>query len=295
MLALQLNLRLTDVEGLIAGRTLAKGTRPTRADAAPARRRVVVVDDSAHTGREMRRVRGQIEAAGLDAEITYAVAFASRRAHAEVDLAAEIVEPPRIFSWNIMHVPEILARTCMDIDGVLCADPAADQNDDGPEYARFISDTPALFLPSAPVKYVVTARLEKYRAATERWLAENRVEYEQLVMMDLEDAEERRRAGSHARHKAEFYAGSDSDLFVESDHRQATEIADRSGRQVFAVDRKEMVYPHPGRALAAAPGPFIRSVGRVPPAQALLWGARERVPEPALKLARRLRRGSSGR
>jgi hypothetical protein len=36
------------------------------------------------------------------------------------------------------------------------------------------------------------------------------------------------------------------------------EIAHRSGRQVFAIDRREMVYPTPGRALAAAPAPFLR-------------------------------------
>jgi uncharacterized HAD superfamily protein/adenine/guanine phosphoribosyltransferase-like PRPP-binding protein len=288
ILALQMNLRLTDLEGLLEGRMLAKGFRATReADGRP--RRVVVVDDSVNTGRELKRVREQIDAAGLDMDVTYAAAFVSRTAPDAVDIAAEVVDRPRVFSWNIMHRPEILARTCVDIDGVLCPDPHDHQNDDGPRYLEFLNDTRPLFIPSSPVRYVVTARLERYRPETERWLAARGIEYEQLVMMDLDDAEERRKVGGHARHKAAFYAESDTDLFIESDYGQAAEIAQVAGRQVYALDRKEMLYPSPGRALAAAPAAFARSATRTPPVQALLYGVRDRAPDPLLKLVRRAR------
>jgi uncharacterized HAD superfamily protein/orotate phosphoribosyltransferase len=289
ILALQLNLPLTDVAGFLEGRTLGKGHRPAQDLGESGAKRVVVVDDSVLSGREMRRVREQIDRAGVDAEVTYAVGFATRSTRGEVDIAAELVEPPRIFSWNLMHHPELLARTCIDIDGVLCRDPSDDVNGDGPEYSRFISQTRPLFVPSSPVRYVVTSRLEKYRAETEQWLARHGIRFEQLVMMDLEDAAERRRLGSHGRHKAAFYAASDTDLFVESDYDQAVEIAALSGRQVFAVDRREMVYPSPARALAAAPAPLMRSVGRLPPVQALERSIRARVPRPVRKLVRAVR------
>jgi uncharacterized HAD superfamily protein len=298
ILALQLNLPLTDVDGLLAGRTLMTGRRAVRTgrrDGVAGPGRPVIVDDSVLGGGQLREVRERLASAGHDGDALFAAPFVSRDAQDQVDLFAEIVEPPRIFAWNLLHHPLLMARACIDIDGVLCPDPLRWQNDDGDRYREFLTGTPPLFLPSVPVRYVVTARLERYRAETEAWLAEMGVAYDELVMMDLEDADTRRRLGGHARHKAEFYKRSGMDLFVESSYAQAVEIAARSGRQVFAVDRREMVYPSPARALAEAPGPFLRSVSPVPPARVLRSRVRARVrtalgPRGAAAAKRLLRR-----
>ena len=282
VLALQLNLPLTDVAGYLEDRTLMTGRRPLRATAAQDGGRVVVVDDSVLTGNALRKVKDTLEATGKGDQVLYASPFVTRASREAVDFYGEVVESPRIFAWNILHHSRLLARACIDIDGVLCSDPLADENDDGPAYLTFLAAAQPLFIPSVPVKYVVTSRLEKYRSETEQWLSDHQVEYSELVMLDHADAEARRRAGLHAKHKADFYARSGTELFIESEYAQAVEIAARSGRQVFAIDRREMVYPTPTRALMSAPGPFARSVARVPPASVV----REQAVRTASRIAR---------
>lgn len=294
MLGLQLNVPVTDVSGFLEDRLLTTGHRPTRRGRPGDSNgpRAVIVDDSLYQGKAIRRVKAEVEAAVPRSEIIYAAAFVTKAGREMVDLYGEVVDMPRAFSWNILHHPDVLKRSCVDIDGVLCVDPAPTANDDGPEYRRFLASAQALFLPASPVKYLVTSRLEKYRSETEQWLREHGVEYERLVMLDLPDAATRQATRPHARHKADFYARSGADLFVESDYRQAVEIASRSGRQVFAVDRREMIYPSAGRAALKAPGPFFRSVTHLPPATALAWRAKRAVRAAASapkRLAKRLR------
>ena len=277
ILALQLNLPLVDLSGYLEGRLLTTGRRPLRQSPSGVSRRPAIVDDSVLTGYQMAAVRGQIARSAARIEPVFAAPFVSREGREAVDIFAEVVDPPRVFAWNILHHPELLARSCVDIDGVLCLDPEDRENDDGPLYDAFLRRAKPLFLPSAPVGYVVTSRLEKYRDSTERWLRDHGVEYSKLVMLDLPDAKSRQALGNHARHKADFYARSDAELFVESDYVQATAIAAASGRQVFAIDRREMIYPSFAQAAAKAPGPLVRSVARVPPALAAREAMRKRV------------------
>jgi orotate phosphoribosyltransferase len=273
VLALQLNLPMTDVTGFLEGRLLSSGRRPRRS--APGERgRAVVIDDSVNTGAQLREVREQVKVAGRADEVLYAAPYVTRRAREEVDLFGELLEVPRLFAWNILHHPGVIARSCLDIDGVLCLDPTDDENDDGDRYRAFLGRAQPLFLPTTPVGWIVTSRLERWRPETERWLAEHDVRYGELVMLDLATAEERRAAGAHARHKADVYTRTGAQLFIESDYPQAVEIAARSGRQVFAVDRREMVYPSPRQAAARAPEAFLRSIGRVPPAQTFVYDAK---------------------
>jgi orotate phosphoribosyltransferase len=269
MLALHLNLPVTDVAGFLDGRLLATGRRPPRDGSEGSGPTAVVVDDSVASGHQMGQIREQLAAAGRLEDVIFAAPFVSSSVAGTVDLYGEIVEPPRAFAWNILHHPPLLERSCVDIDGVLCLDPADDDNDDGDRYRAFLGAAQPLFLPSAPVRYIVTSRLERYRDETERWLAENGIEYSELVMLDLPDAETRRAQRAHATHKADFYATSDTDLFVESDFAQAVQIAARAGRQVFAIDRREMVYPSPLAAASSAPYALMASVRREPPVREL--------------------------
>jgi len=298
MLALHLNRPVTDVAGFLEGRLLATGRRPPRADGdGSGGPTAVVIDDSVASGRQIDLTRQQIADTGRLGEVIFAAPFVSSSVADVVDLYGEIVEPPRAFAWNILHHPPLLERSCLDIDGVLCLDPDSESNDDGDRYRDFLRAAKPLFLPSAPVRYIVTSRLERYRSETEHWLAANDVQYSELVMLDLPDAETRRAQRAHAPHKADFYASSDTDLFVESDWLQAIQIAARAGRQVFAVDRREMVYPSPLAAAASAPAELWASVRREPPVRVLenrYRGLRMRVEAAARRAVpaarRRLRR-----
>ena len=96
------------------------------------------------------------------------------------------LELPRIFEWNVMH-HHLLVSSCIDIDGVLCRDPTEAENDDGAAYERFLDTVPAREVPEAPLGWLVTCRLEKYREQTEAWLNRHAIRYRELVMLDLPD------------------------------------------------------------------------------------------------------------
>lgn len=291
LLALHLNRPLTDLDGFLDGRVLASGRRMEgdslgvgAADLA------VIVDDSVLTGTALRAARAAIAASKPDANVVYAAPFVTGEGVGAVDFYSEVVERPRIFAWNLLHHAALLGRACIDIDGVLCVDPSDEENDEGMRYEQFLSTARPLFVPSVPVACVVTARLEKYREQTEQWLRSIGLQYGQLVMLELEDASIRRRTRAHSAHKAHYYSASGLDLFIESSYRQAVEIAARSGRQVFAVDRSEMVYPSPRQALRGAPLELTRSVASLPPALALYRRARRAAANVGvLQLVRRAR------
>ena len=278
LLALHLNVPMTDVAGLVEGRVIASGARfkgsdPRQFLARP--RHVLVVDDSVCSGSAMRKVRAQLEAAGLPHRLSYAAVYMSPEARLDghVDLYREVVEMPRVFEWNLMH-GTVLANSCMDIDGVLCLDPTDEENDDGERYLRFLSETPALLLPTAPVGWLVTSRLEKYRTQTEEWLDKHRVQYGELRMMQYPDMAARRAARAYAGFKSDIYVETGAWLFIESDAALSAQIAQLSGRSVFCTATREMLQP----------GDSTSPTRRAPPPQEPPLGAALRATARAMRL-----------
>ena len=244
LLALHLNLPMTDVEGLIEGRVLQPGPRYAAGVAGLLDKptNVLVVDDSVLFGSQIQAVKERIGAAGLPHTVRYAALYPAPGSEHHVDFFFEIVEAPRCFEWNLMHHPWVLSKTCMDIDGVLCRDPTDAENDDGPEYQRFLLRADRRYLPSVPVRWLVTSRLEKYRAPTEDWLAANGVEYGELLMMDYPDMAARRAANAYASFKAEIYK---KGAILSSKARRCAqeEIARLSGKSVFCAETRRWSIP----------------------------------------------------
>lgn len=250
MLALRLHVPLGDLDGVLAGRLLGSGRRMSTGDGDPSdedvlarARRILVVDDSLHSGASMREAQAKAEGHPLADKLLWGAVYSAWPGQtAPADLTHSVVAMPRAFEWNVMHHAR-LPDACMDIDGVLCRDPEADENDDGHAYAEFLQEVPARVVPGAEVGWLVTSRLERYREQTERWLAARGIRYRELLMHPAETAEQRRAEGSHARHKAEAYTRTGAWLFIESDVRQASAIAGLTGRPVYCTDASTMVYP----------------------------------------------------
>lgn len=173
-------------------------------------------------------------------EVCLLAIYAKDEAKVGVDLIAERVSQAPYFEWNFLQ-REGLDRVCFDIDGVLCEDPTYEQNDDGPLYLEFLSTARPLHLPQAPIGWLVTSRLEKYRELTEQWMAEHGIRFSELHMINLPNKEARKAAKCHGSFKAEVYASVDAELFIESNPHQAWEIAETSGKPVFCVDTMQMV------------------------------------------------------
>ncbi len=243
LLALYMNLPLADVDGLCEGRLLSTGRRFDRIKLDFSRiNKVLVLDDSVNSGEQMSEVRAKIEAAHLPYQIYYAAVYASPGGHCYVDYWYEIVDNPRCFEWNIMHHP-ILKESCIDIDGVLCRDPTAEENDDGQKYCEFLTSVDPFLIPTKPIGWIVTCRLEKYRPITEEWLHDHGIQYNHLIMMDLPDKETRIALGGHAEFKANVYKKSEAVLFIESSLIQAAEIARLAGKPVLCTENWQIINP----------------------------------------------------
>jgi uncharacterized HAD superfamily protein len=248
IMSLALNVPLTDVEGFLSGRILAAGRTRRREvfDTSPtAARRVLVIDDSADTGKSIREARDRLTSAFPDVPFSFCVVYGVAPHIPGVDITLKIVPQPRVFQWNVMH-HNILANCCVDIDGVLCSDPTENENDDGEEYLRFLLNAPPMYTPTRRIGWLVTSRLTKYRSQTENWLERRGIEYDELHMLDLPSRKARLEAGSHASFKADVYKRTNGALlFIESDRAQAFEICQLSGKPVLSVGSQELFTPEP--------------------------------------------------
>lgn len=250
LLALKLNLPLADVTGLREGRLLQSGQRGNKFQIENVQH-ALVIDDSVYSGASINNAKRQIETAKLPFCIDYASVYIAPGAQEHVDIFWEECPLPRVFEWNLMH-HTVIENACVDIDGVLCRDPVASENDDGERYIHFLRTVPPLVVPTGLIKTLVTCRLEKYRKVTEEWLASVGVRYGELIMLDMPDGESRKRWGKHGEYKGEVYRRSDACLFIESSVSQAFKIADISTKPVFAVDENKMIYPGTVQVFKAA-------------------------------------------
>lgn len=240
LIALYLNLPLTDVEGLCERRVLQSGPRVGNEFDFDACKKVLIVDDSFLTGHSMAAVKSVIGAANLPYEIYYAVIYITSQYQGEVDFWHELIERPRFFEWNI-STHNILTKSCVDLDGVLCRDPTEEENDDGDNYRYFIANVGPIFKPSVEIGWIVTCRLEKYRDLTEKWLEKHGIPYKNLIMMNFPDKKARMASKSYSTFKAEAYKSTGASLFIESSLKQAQEIAMLTGKEVLCVENNQII------------------------------------------------------
>ncbi len=245
LLSLYMNKPVSDLDSFLEGRVIETGFRYSgeRIEGLLcAKRRILVVDDTINSGREMARTKQRIESANLPHQIFYGALYVTPGAENLVDCFYEVVSYPRLFEWNVFH-HYYLSFSCVDIDGILCRDPTEEENDDGEKYESFIRCVKPFIVPANLIGWLVTCRLEKYRSLTEEWLANHDVRYNHLVMMDLPSKEARIRSNSHASYKAKIYIDTGAKLFMESSPRQAAEIAKLTGKPVLCVETGEMICP----------------------------------------------------
>ena len=204
---------------------------------------VLIVDDSILSGNAYTKAKDLIKKSNLDKSynITYAAIYYKDDDYKKfIDIALEKVPGPRIFQWNYLN-HTFLQDAAFDIDGVLCQDPLPQENDDGPRYKNFLLNAKPLFIPQRKIPYIITSRLEKYRPETEQWLHTNNVKYDNLIMLSGYTAEERRKLSLHAKFKAEQYKKlKDIQLFIESDRKQAEDIAKLTGKLCFCASTDEL-------------------------------------------------------
>ena len=234
LLALHLNLPLTDLEGFIQGRMLAGGARlkgQALETLLHTSRTALIIDDSVATGAQFRVVRERLAAAELPHTLLYAAVYV-KPGESPVDFAGEAVPTPRVFEWNFMHHGQ-LSVACMAVEGVLHRELPS-----GEDYARFLEHAEPLHLPTKPVGWLVSRRPGRDRAPLEAWLTEHNVRCEKLVMMPA--------GADHTQSdqfKADTYRKTGALMFVDSTVEGAANVANLSGRPVLCIETREMIRP----------------------------------------------------
>ncbi|MBL0356112.1 MAG: phosphoribosyl transferase [Chitinophagaceae bacterium] len=240
LLALYLNRPYTDIHSFMNGHIYKAGARGQFFDIKQFKK-ILVVDDSVASGAALQECKENLKHLASEFDIKYCAVYVIPGKEKTVDYFFETVALPRYFQWNILN-HTTLEKACFDIDGVLCADPLPEQNDDGEKYIDFILNAPPLFIPGSKIGTIVTSRLEKYRQQTEAWLKANNVKYNDLVMLDLPDMAARQKANNHGGHKAKAYMAKPYVLFVESDLTQAIQINRIAKKPVLCTENFEMIF-----------------------------------------------------
>lgn len=233
LIALYLNKPYTDIDSFIEGKTYKCGERGAFVENVGSNR-ILVVDDSICKGGAINKAKQKLAPLSGGYSFIYAAIIAAKEATSLVDVYCEIVDVPRCFQWNILHHPYVIPNSCFDIDGVLCEDPPYD--DDGLQYTRYIENAIPKYIPTVEINTLVTCRLEKYRESTEKWLKQNNVKYQKLVMLNMKTKQERVKWGKHGKFKGKIYAESPTFIFVESSMRQAIDIVKTSRKPVFCTE-----------------------------------------------------------
>ncbi len=205
--------------------------RPMFPRASYADGKTLILDDSINSGTTLTKIRQKI---GLSDNIIYGSIYFTNAMPGQ-EYGYRQLSTPRFFEWNLFHQGR-LARTILDMDGVLCEDPSEIEPDE--DWTAYFESVKPLNIPTVKCLAICTSRLEKYREVTEDWLRRHNIEYGKLVMSPHETASARRLAADSARLKATFYQtyGTGAWLFIESSRKQADQIHTITGRPVLCLD-----------------------------------------------------------
>lgn len=196
--------------------------------------RIVVMEDSLNTGRRFDQLKARLG----DRHI-YASVFSTPQSVSKAHYVAVELQLPHWFDWWLFGSRYMnMSRIGIDFDGILCGDCPASKDTDDEQYRDWMANV----LPirhawpyGAPV--VITGRLEKYRQTTEDWLRRNRQKIGTLAFGPWNSIAERRRGGI-AMHKAKMAKELKLTAFIESDARQAQQIAELAQIPVACPEAK---------------------------------------------------------
>jgi orotate phosphoribosyltransferase len=195
--------------------------------------RILLVEDSITTGKEMKQAYDLIQKHLPDSKITKASLMVALDGKNYCDFYYRCMDTPNVFEWDMMH--RKFGKVAFDYDGVLCKDCPEQIDADEVKYRKWLVDVEPLFIPTYEIDCIMINRLEKYRPETEGWLKAHDVRYKKLVMWDLPDKKDRN--GGFAEHKARMVINEEPDYMIESEEQQARFVHDKTGIPVICIDK----------------------------------------------------------
>lgn len=241
-----LNIPLIDIDSYCAG---IKPYGGLRLSMLPKKKnnKALVVDDTVANGRAMSEAKVKLSKFN-DMTFIYSCVFLEGRGEKTIDIYLGDVRQYTnnftnvvLYEWNIFqHSNDVMTKCLYDIDGVFCVEPPDERKTE--EYINYIKNAKPLFIPRTKIGGIITYRLSKYRNITEKWLDDNEIRYNELMMFNADSWDERNKSGiSSEQYKGEFYKSHNNyQLFVESSDHQARIISEISNKPVYCVETNKM-------------------------------------------------------
>lgn len=247
MIALYLNITCVDLNTFLSNGPVPIGkTRKSTCSIASAHhaQRVLLVDDSIMSGREMRCAKAKVDAVYTGTVTTLAI-YSSLKNRSDIDLFLEYVPKPRAFEWNLFHRSSI-RHSCISLDALFCR-----PNESRVDSARILSgELEPAFIPSYRIGHLLAEFPISLRNDIEALLERYGIRYGQVHWLpDAMNTVEEIMAW-----KARTYGESGAKFAIEFNDRTAAEMATLAGKPVLAIGNSELFR-----------GPFLRGLSHQAP------------------------------
>lgn len=221
LIALYMNLPFTDMESFLDGRMYKTGKTRKYArwiENVSQAKKVLIVDDSISKGDAMKEAKEKLEGVYQDKEYVFCAAYALPTNTSNVDVYFEICNHPRMFEWNYLHHWG-LNYACVDFEGILCE-----------------NGVPKI-LPTQKIKCIVSTQPKDKRYELEKWLADQGVQYDELVLVAPNE-------------KGSFYKKCDAVMYIATTFEDARELCEIANKQVFCQETRQLLSPDSVAAMA---------------------------------------------
>jgi len=234
LLALHLNISVTDIEGYLSGNVFDTGTsRKKKETDVENAEHILVVDDSVRSGSQMEETKQRLSSVRANKNIIYAAIYVSELGTKYVDYYGEVVDTPRFFEWNIMHHPS-LSKSVLDIQVLL-----------GKKGNRLLKESAQLtkyepnIVPKETINMIVGSATESHRKNIENWLDLNDIQYNKLLLYTEDQSKNK-----EVRYKSKLYRSEKLRLFIEYGREEAILLAEQSGKPVYCYSENTMIQPN---------------------------------------------------
>lgn len=191
--------------------------------------RILLVDDAITRGNTIMKAKADIQYEYPNLEIILASPFVSPELEHIIKYKL-MVKKYMMFESDLADNPS--GDMGVDIDGVLCINPTGMDTISEENLEKFYLTASPLLIPTYKIKVIASSREEKYRAVTEKWLKDNHVMYDNLVLRDKE------KTGVEVKVKAiKKYLPF---VFLESQAEDARHIFKQTGCRVISLENKYM-------------------------------------------------------
>ena len=195
--------------------------------------KILVLDDTVYSGNSILPIKKSIDRD----KFIFGTLYVHPASKDLVDVYGKELPPPHLLEWNFFNSTYI-EKCLLDFDGILSPNVPYECCKDEDKYIDYITNVEPIYhrIPRTYIcKGIVTARLEKYRDITERWLEKHKIKYGFLKMFPTERKEQR--DNNHVAEAATFKLSVLNELyghfFVESEAAEAQFMRKRCSQNLI--------------------------------------------------------------